>query len=54
MTKREHRAFVRILTHYCPQEGRDFAESGKPKEHIFRDLMLLARFVDKHSDLSRK
>jgi hypothetical protein len=54
MTNAERRAFVRILIHYCPDEGRDFAERGKPKDHIFRNLMVLGRFVDKHSDLSQK
>jgi hypothetical protein len=47
MTNKERTAFIRILIHYCPDEGKHFAESGFPKRHIFRDLMVLAKFVDK-------
>ena len=54
MTSKERRAFIRILINYCPAEGKHFAESGKPKRHIFRDLMVLGRLVDKHSYSSDK
>ena len=47
MTQKEYRAFLRILIHYCPDEGKHFAESGRPRKHIFRDLMVLARYVEK-------
>jgi hypothetical protein len=46
MTPKEYRACLRILIQYCPDEGKHFAESGKPQKHIFRDLMVLARYVD--------
>lgn len=48
MTKKERTAFIRILIHYHPDEDNHFAESGFPKKHILRDLLALAKFLDRH------
>ena len=54
MTQKEYRACLRILIHFCPDEGRHYAESGRPKKHIFRDLMVLARFLDANAPNSKE
>jgi hypothetical protein len=49
MTNEERRAFIRILIHYCPDECKHFAECEFPKDHIFRDLMVLAQYIHEQS-----
>jgi hypothetical protein len=46
MDKELYEALRRIVIHFSPEEGRHYAEWGKPKNHIFRDLLIVARHVD--------
>ncbi len=41
-------ALRRIVIYMAPDEGKHFQESGRPKHHIYRDVLALARFLDKH------
>ena len=36
-----------VVLYLAPDEGKHYEENGKPKDHIFRHVMRLARFVDK-------
>jgi hypothetical protein len=49
MTNEERRSFIRILIQYCPDECKHFAECEFPKDHIFRDLMVLAQYIHEQS-----
>ena len=48
MNKDILRSIRRIVIYMAPEEGRHYEEDGKPRGHIFRDVMRLAKFVDLH------
>lgn len=37
----EHKALTRVVEYLYADEKRHFEESGNPKEHIFRDVLML-------------
>ena len=45
---------IRALVLYmAPEEGRHFAENEKPRDHIFRDVMRVAKWLDlKQKDIT--
>jgi len=46
MDKALLRSLRRIVIYMAPDEGRHFAESAKPRNHIFRDVIRVAKFLD--------
>ena len=46
MTDAEFVAIRRLVLYLAPDEGKNFAEAGKPKNHIFRDVLVVSKFLD--------
>lgn len=40
-------AMRRIVLYLAKDEAKHWEESNKPKRHIYKDVLMLARFVDK-------
>jgi hypothetical protein len=47
LDKKTYEALRRIVVHFCWDEARHYAETGKPGRHIYRDLLTVARYLDK-------
>lgn len=48
LDKKTYESLRRIVIYMAPQEGTHFQEMGRPRKHIYRDVLVLARFLDKH------
>jgi hypothetical protein len=48
MTEETWRSVRRLVLHPAPDEGKDYAENNKPRDHIFRDVMKVARWLDRN------
>ena len=54
MDKQTLAAMRRIVIHMAIGESQHFDESGKPRNHIYRDVLKLAKFIDRNSTSKRK
>lgn len=48
LDKTTYESLRRIVIHMAPDEAKHFREMGRPRRHIYRDVLALARFLDKH------
>jgi hypothetical protein len=48
MDERTWRSLRHLVLYLAPDEGRDYAETGRPADHIFRDIMRVARWLDRY------
>jgi len=48
LDKTTYQSLRRIVIYLAPDEGKHFQEMGRPRRHIYRDVLALARFLDKH------
>jgi len=48
LDKTTYESLRRIVIYMAPHEGKHFQEMGRPRRHIYRDVLVLARFLDKH------
>jgi hypothetical protein len=54
--KLDHKTFraIRALVLYlAPHEGKHYQEMGRPRRHIYRDVLTVARYLDKHASGQR-
>jgi hypothetical protein len=52
MDKKTLESLRRLVIYAAIEEGKNYEEAGRPRNHIFRDVMRLARFLDiKRSEL---
>jgi hypothetical protein len=50
LDKKTLRSLRRILFYmlFDTEEAEHYLDQGRPKDHIYRDVLVLARFLDKH------
>jgi hypothetical protein len=46
MAEATWRSVGRLVLYLAIEDGRDYADTGKPRDHIFRDVMRVARWLD--------
>ena len=49
--KPEHEALARIVAYLYRDEERDFQETGKPPDHIFRDVLVLGEMLKAYDSI---
>jgi hypothetical protein len=42
------RSIRALVIYLAPDEGKHYEESGKPQDHIFREVMKVSRWLDKN------
>jgi hypothetical protein len=47
LDKKTYESLRRIVIYMAPHEGKHFQEMGRPRQHIYRDVLALARYLDK-------
>jgi hypothetical protein len=46
----EHEALARLVDYLYRDEKRNFEETGKPPDHIFRDILVLGEMLKAYDD----
>jgi hypothetical protein len=52
--KKAYSALRRVVIYLAPHESKHFEEMGRPRQHIYRDVRVLARFLDANAPERRK